>query len=34
MHKADIDEEMRRDEETTERLKIELECQGKLGHLD
>jgi uncharacterized protein (DUF433 family) len=34
MHQADIDEEMRRDEETADRLKIELERQGKLGHLD
>lgn len=34
MHKAEIDEEMRLDRETAERLKVELERQGKLGHLD
>jgi uncharacterized protein (DUF433 family) len=33
-HQADIDEEMRRDQATADRLKIELEQQGKLGHLD
>ena len=34
MHKAEIDEEMHRDQEKADRLKIELERQGKLGHLD
>jgi uncharacterized protein (DUF433 family) len=33
-HQAEIDEEMRRDLETADRLKIQLEQQGKLGHLD
>jgi uncharacterized protein (DUF433 family) len=33
-HQADMDEEMHRDLATADRLKIELEQQGKLGHLD
>jgi uncharacterized protein (DUF433 family) len=33
-HKAEIDEEMRRDQATADRLKIELKQQGKLGSLD
>lgn len=33
-HKADIDEEMRRDQERADELKVLLEQQGKLGHLD
>jgi uncharacterized protein (DUF433 family) len=33
-HQAEMDEEMRRDQATADRLKIELEQQGKLGHLD
>ncbi len=33
-HKAEVDEKMRRDQATADRLKVELEQQGKLGHLD
>jgi uncharacterized protein (DUF433 family) len=34
MHKQEIDEELRRDLETANRVKTELEKQGKLGRLD
>jgi uncharacterized protein (DUF433 family) len=33
-HQAEIDEEMRRDQATADRLKIQLKQQGKLGSLD
>ncbi|HMN11390.1 MAG TPA: DUF433 domain-containing protein [Bellilinea sp.] len=34
MHKQEIDEELHRDLETANRVKTELEKQGKLGRLD
>jgi uncharacterized protein (DUF433 family) len=34
LHKREIDDEMRRDQEQADRLKDQLAQQGKLGHLD
>jgi uncharacterized protein (DUF433 family) len=34
LHQSAIDDEMRRDQDLADRLKVELEQQGKLGHLD
>jgi hypothetical protein len=34
LHKSAIDEEMRRDQDMADQLKIQLERQGKLGRLD
>jgi uncharacterized protein (DUF433 family) len=34
MNQAAIDDEMQRDQAAAERLKVELDQQGKLGHLD
>ena len=34
MHQDEIDAEMRRDQQIAERLKAELDHDGKLGHID
>jgi uncharacterized protein (DUF433 family) len=34
LHQRTIDDEMRRDQDLADQLKVELEQQGKLGHLD
>jgi uncharacterized protein (DUF433 family) len=34
LHQGTIGDEMRRDQDLADQLKVELEQQGKLGHLD
>jgi uncharacterized protein (DUF433 family) len=34
LHQGAIDDELRRDQDLADQLKVDLEQQGKLGHLD